>query len=278
MDSATNPEFIHVPSQEELNKKKLVVTIITVIVLIPVIYAIIQFAMYKKEEMRVAAEVAEAQRIFDSIPTEFAHFSYTDATTSAEITNMYYPAEKIKRLEKNRDFEAQVNAIIPARDIKNVHLEWAKQKDAQMYRVFVLPLGYTNDSFASSNSAIQTSNLYSVVPVKAYQDNIVVVCVINKEKECESHSQDILIPQDQKAQFKISLLETGNLLWDSIPHTLKYNVFSRNSKLDYYGSAVQSVATTSARISPNSTEDTYFTVQACNTEMCVSSNEVMVEN
>lgn len=270
----TPVEFIQVPPTHQNSSKKYIFIGGCFLILLGLLLGIYTLFSQWQEQERLRLAALEEQRIYNSIPTEFAHYYYEDATRSAQIQGLTYPKKKLERLKLDGDFKLKIKTIIPKEHTRDIHLEWEKVPEIKKYSIQKRNIagGY------SEYPEIQTADNYTIITVSNYIDYAFIVY-----DECLAYcpsSNEVYLQQVQKMSFKLSAEARGSmakLSWEAVPNTIKYNIYSKSSPFDHYKLAMESTKNTSVEGSLIANGDTYFIVQACNLETCVTSNEVMVE-
>lgn len=91
---------------------------------------------------------------------------------------------------------------------------------------------------------------------------------------------DIIAPTITLTSGEIKVIESPiveiPLTWTRIEGTVKYNLYLKHSKGGNYGGALAGIGDLSYSARVSAAEDNYFMVQACNSSICYSSNEVYV--
>lgn len=268
-----NPVIELPPAQPK--KINILKTILLGVLVIAVLYGLYVFISYWQAQEKMRLEKERAQRIYNSIPVEYAHFSYEEATPEAKITDMFYPKAFLQNLSKESTFSARIEQVIAKNgEKKDVHLVWDKIDKAIKYYIFIRKLKDVDYLITS----LSTTDTFAVISTPRFQDQVFKIRACKVKNECVE-SREIFLPQEQHSTFGLTFTPKDSynmeFVWQRVPTALKYNIFTRTTNQQEYDRAFRSTQYFTAQISLPQV-DSYFIVQACNTAICYTSDEIFV--
>lgn len=163
---------------------------------------------------------------------------------------------------------------------RDVVISWAEQPEAE----FKIYLKMSGDREYSQAAQMNNGESSTVLTLNKYIDYVIKVasCI---EENCKD-SNELFLPQEQKSAFllkrgAVTAQENGNakvyLSWEEVPHATRYSLFKRSVQTDAYTTPVQSTQEPRFEATVTTNVDNFFLVQACNEQVCFSSNEIVVE-
>lgn len=262
-------------------QRKIIKFYIFLLIGIPLVIYGYTFYIHQKELSIQKQQEEVAQRIYNSIPTNFMHFIYEDASGSAKVIKMYNPKPMVDGISNEGTFSARIEQVIPKTNTRDIHIIWEDLEKINHHDVLVRAL---QDNDFSATPSATTTDEFVITPVPAYKDMVIKIAACDRVNCAFSHP--IYLPQIQKQSFTISQVVNGeaaqnkkiSLFWQKVDTALKYNIFVKHSSTEDYDNAIKSTKSPSVDIEVDKTIDNYIIVQACNTKMCFSSNEVLVSS
>lgn len=276
METQQSPvqETIHLERKKNSTLKHVVVGIFAAIGAVVLLAGLYVFVVYQRDLQRQEREKLEAQSIYDSIPTDFAHFTYKESSASATVIDMFYLKDELNNLSKEGTISAMVKVIIPKKTMtRDVHLEWTKNPKETKYGVFTKALHDADYTV----TAVTTSENFVVLNIPKYKDVVVKIRACDA-KNCVD-SKELYIPQDQVADFDLFVSKqpnTASLSWQTPRKGVKFNIFHKTNPYEVYSEAIAHTKEKVLLVPINTTNDNYFIVQQCDTATCWSSNEVVL--